>query len=243
MMTDPRSSQELWKSKETALQEKLQTTFKSYQRTVLEIERITKKIASKLDLDRAAEVGRVCSSVLEFYLRESQVTRNDLEALLAANPKKANDKFEIRKRVRFGMNKKTIKTLLEELDEYNKSLERFTEKSEKIETYHRASKPSYASRLQRLQRYAKTLHESLTMCWSCSCKSAHRTSLQLEPRENIFTPKAQKQIGAQKTSFSVAFSTLSSDGSGVPWLVQAAEIYVEDEEDEYLIPIPSPKPR
>ena len=56
MMSDPGSSQELWKSKETALQDKLQNTYKSYQRTMMEIEKITKRIASKLDLDRAAEV-------------------------------------------------------------------------------------------------------------------------------------------------------------------------------------------
>ncbi|KAL6160366.1 hypothetical protein ACJQWK_09172 [Exserohilum turcicum] len=226
MMTDPAASQELWKSKEAALQDKLQNTYSSYQRTMADIERITKKIASKLDLDRAAEL-----------------TRNDLEALLAANPKKANDnRYEIRKRVRFGMNKKTVKALLEELDECNKSLERFTEKSEKIETYHRATKPSYASRLQKLQRYAKTLHESLSVCWSCSCKSSHRTSLQLEPRGNVFAFRGQKPTESPKTSFGVAFSTMDADGSGVPWLIQAAEISVEDEdEDECLAPMASPR--
>jgi hypothetical protein len=57
MISDPRASQKLWKSKETALQEKLGKTYSSYQSTMGEIERITKKIASRLDLDRAAEVG------------------------------------------------------------------------------------------------------------------------------------------------------------------------------------------
>lgn len=160
---------------------------------------------------------------------------------MIANPKKTNDKFEIRKRVRFGMNKKTIKALLEELDECNKSLERFTEKSEKIETYHRATKPSYASRLQKLQQYAKTLHESLSICWSCSCKLSHRTSLQLEPREHVFAAKGQKPMDMPKTSFRVAFSTAASDVSGVPWLIQAAEISVQ-EEDECLV-VTSPKPK
>lgn len=61
MTADPGSSQELWKSKETALQDKLQHAYKSYQRTMSEIERITKAIASKLDLDRAAEVGTMHS--------------------------------------------------------------------------------------------------------------------------------------------------------------------------------------
>lgn len=61
MMTDPAASQELWKSKEAALQDKLQNTYSSYQRTMADIERITKKIASKLDLDRAAEVEQAGS--------------------------------------------------------------------------------------------------------------------------------------------------------------------------------------
>lgn len=71
MMTDPGSSQELWKSKAEALQDKLQTTYKSYQRTVFEIEKITKKIASKLDLDRAAEVGTENGRMLERCLYKS----------------------------------------------------------------------------------------------------------------------------------------------------------------------------
>ena len=144
--------------------------------------------------------------------------------------------------MRFGMNKKTIKALLEELDECNKSLERFTEKSEKIETYHRATKPSYASRLQKLQRYAKTLHESLSVCWSCSCKLSHRTSLELEPREDVFALRGQKPTAMPKTSFRVAFSTTASDVSGVSWLVQAAEICVEDEE-EGIVTMAPPKPK
>ncbi|RAR06843.1 hypothetical protein DDE82_003074 [Stemphylium lycopersici] len=226
MTADPGSSQELWKSKETALQDKLQHAYKSYQRTMSEIERITKAIASKLDLDRAAEL-----------------TRNDLEALLAANPKKANDKYEFRKRVRFGMNKKTIKALLEELDECIKSLERFTEKSEKIETYQKATKPSYALRLQKLQRYAKTLHESLRVCWSCSCKSSHQTSLQLEPRGSVFASRAQKESVSAETSFNVAFSTLVSGEGGMPWLIQAAKISVEDEEETRPMSVAPPKPR
>lgn len=57
MMTDP-GSQQLWKSKEMAnkLQEKLQESYQAYQGTIIDIERITRKIASKLDLDRATEV-------------------------------------------------------------------------------------------------------------------------------------------------------------------------------------------
>ncbi|KAL1650588.1 hypothetical protein SLS61_005837 [Didymella pomorum] len=139
MMTDPGSSR-LWKDSQMAekLQDRLQESYHAYQGTIADIERITRQIASKLDLDRANELKR-----------------NDLEALLVANPKKSNDKFEIRKRIRFGMSKKTIKALLEELNDCNRELERFTEKSEKIETYRKAAKPSFATRLQRLSLDAK----------------------------------------------------------------------------------------
>ncbi|KAF3042184.1 hypothetical protein E8E12_008863 [Didymella heteroderae] len=128
MMTDPGSSR-LWRDKQMAakLQDRLQESYHAYQGTIADIERIAKQIASKLDLDRASE----------------QLRRNDLEALLVANPKKSNDKFEIRKRIRFGMSKKTVKALLEELNDCNRELERFTEKSEKIETYRKAAKPSW----------------------------------------------------------------------------------------------------
>jgi hypothetical protein len=134
------------------------------------------------------------------------------------------------------MNKKAIKALLEELDDCNKELERFTEKSEKIETYRKSVKPAFASRLQRIQGYAKSLHDSLL--WSCSCKSSHKTSLQLEPRGNLFVSGMKK---ASKTSFTVSFTTtaVADDAS---WIWQAAEIQV-DEEDLISTPLPSPKPR
>lgn len=141
------------------------------------------------------------------------------------------------------MSKKTIKALLEELDDCNKELERFTEKSEKIETYRKSVKPSYATRLQRLQGYAKTLHSSLTMCWSCSCKSSHYTSLQLEPRGNIFAHGSKKSITSSKTSFNVSFSTTSVECDVSPWTWQAAEIQVEEEDDMSPTPVPSPKPK
>jgi mevalonate kinase len=48
-----------WKEQEmvSKLQERLQESYQAYQSTIADIERITKKIASKLDLDRAVEVG------------------------------------------------------------------------------------------------------------------------------------------------------------------------------------------
>ncbi|KAF2999365.1 hypothetical protein E8E13_006153 [Curvularia kusanoi] len=202
MMLNPGSAQ-LWKDEYmvSKLQARLQESYHAYQGTIADIERITKQIASKLDLDRAKEL-----------------TRNDLEALLVANPKKGNDKFEFKKRIRFGMSKKTIKALLEELNACNRELERFTEKSEKIETYRKAAKPSFASRLQRIQNYARSVHTSI--CWSC-----------------------KSRLNVKKTSFRVSFSSLR-DGSKASWSWQPAEISVEEEEDELaLTPMSSPKPR
>lgn len=57
MMLNPGSSQ-LWKDERMAskLQDRLQESYHAYQGTIADIERITKQIASKLDLDRAKEV-------------------------------------------------------------------------------------------------------------------------------------------------------------------------------------------
>lgn len=262
MMTDPGSSR-LWKDSQMAekLQDRLQESYHAYQGTIADIERITRQIASKLDLDRANEVREEhllipiiirrpplsCAGCIApdemclpcVILTFLQLKRNDLEALLVANPKKSNDKFEIRKRIRFGMSKKTIKALLEELNDCNRELERFTEKSEKIETYRKAAKPSFATRLQRIQTYAENLHSSL--CWSCTCKDTHRTSLQLEPRGNLYA--SGMKISASKTRFTVSFSSFTS-GPSSTWSWQAAEINIEDERDSILTsPLSSPKPR
>ncbi|CAI6333356.1 unnamed protein product [Periconia digitata] len=218
----------MWKDKsmDLKLQEKLQDSYHAYQSTITDIERITKRIASKLDLDRASELSR-----------------NDLEALIVANPKKDNDRFEFRKRVKFGMSKKSIKALLEELDDCNKELERFTEKSEKIESVRKSVKPSFANGLQRIQKYATGLHDTLSVCFSCACKASHTTSLQLEQRSTLFA-SGRKAKTTTKTSFNVSFSSIPEDAQQV-WNWQAAEIVVEDE-DEYedlLEPQPGQKPR
>jgi hypothetical protein len=57
MMSNPGST-ELWKGKHMVekLQERLHESYQAYQGTIVDIERITKKIASKLDIDRASEV-------------------------------------------------------------------------------------------------------------------------------------------------------------------------------------------
>jgi hypothetical protein len=155
--------------------------------------------------------------------------------MLAANPKKGNDRFEFRRRVKFGMSKKSIKALLGELDECNKELERFTDKSERIETIRRKTiKPSFANRLQRIQKYASTLHETLSTCWSCTCQSSHSTSLQLDQRSDLYTSATvKKSPQSSKTCFKVSFSSNPGHLSQL-WSWQAAEILVEEDEEEDL---------
>ena len=105
-----------------------------------------------------------------------------------ANPKKGNDKFEFRKRIRFGMSKKTVKALLEDLN------------------------------------------ACTSICWSCSCKDSHCTSLQLEHRDNLYASN-KSRLTVKKTSFRVSFSSLQDD-SKASWRWQPAEISVEEEEEE-----------
>lgn len=60
MLLNPGSAQ-LWKDEDMAskLQERLQESYHAYQGTIADIERITKQIASKLDLNRAKEVCKL----------------------------------------------------------------------------------------------------------------------------------------------------------------------------------------
>lgn len=128
------------------------------------------------------------------------------------------------------MSKKSIKALLEELDDCNKELERFTDKSEKIETLRRTVKPSFANRLQRIQKYATSLHETLSVCWSCSCRSHHKTNLQLEQRGSLYATGVKKPSQSLKTCFMVSFLS-NPDGASPHWTCQAAEISVEEEDE------------
>ncbi|KAF2142808.1 uncharacterized protein K452DRAFT_307725 [Aplosporella prunicola CBS 121167] len=210
MITDP--SGDLWKDPEMAikLEEKLGEAYQAYQGTMTDIDAIMKKIASKLDLNRDPTVLKI--------------KRNDLEAMLAANPRsKTGQRFEFTKRAKFSMNKKKIKSLLDELDECNKELERFTEKSEKLEPYRRASKPSLAQKIQKIQSYARTLHYTLLEAFSCSCRDSHCTNLQLEQRELGLKSGVRKTKGEPET-FTISFTDKS-----LPFVWQEARICFSEE--------------
>jgi excinuclease UvrABC helicase subunit UvrB len=63
MLAEPNGP--LWSDEEmvTKLQDRLQESYEAYQSTIADVERIMKKIASKLDLERAAEVGQSLASL------------------------------------------------------------------------------------------------------------------------------------------------------------------------------------
>lgn len=212
MLAEPNG--ELWKDPDmtTKLKHKLDESYGAYHETVKDIERVMRTIAEKLDLERA-----------------TSVTRDDLEAMLVANgrPKPAQ-RFEFRKRVKFTMNRKKIKRLLEELDECNKELERFTEKSEKLEPYRKNSKPSIAQKLQKIQTYARILHHTMVEAFRCSCRASHFTNLHLERRDlNSKSTRMRKATCEPGTIFTVSFTDQSSS-----WLVKEAQIcFSEDDED------------
>lgn len=210
MIAEPHG--DLWKDPEMArkLKLKLDESYGAYHQTIKDVEGIMTKIAEKLDLDRTINV-----------------TRNDLEAMLVANKPKAAQKFEFRKRVKFSMNKKKVKKLLEELDDCNKELERFTEKSEKLEPYRKNSKPSIAQKLQKVQAYARVLHQTLVGAFSCSCRTSHSTNLHLECRELTHKPGWRRATCEPGTIFTISFVDKSSS-----WMVKEAQICFPEDEDE-----------
>lgn len=139
------------------------------------------------------------------------------------------------------MSKKTIKALLAELGECNKELERFIDKSEKLDISRKASRPSFATRLQRIQDLALNLHSSILSSWSCSCRSYHKTSLQLDQRGNLYASGMKKSKPLSKTCFTVSFTSF---GDAIhPWTWQEAEIHIEDEDpcDSPMLPVTKPK--
>lgn len=136
------------------------------------------------------------------------------------------------------MSKKTIKALLEDLHHCNRELERFTDKSEKLETVRKAIKPSFGARLQRIQDLAKNLHSSIVSSWSCSCRSYHKANLQLDQREDIYASGHRRSKSSPKVCFTVSFTT--SEEHVHAWSWQEAEIQIEEDDDFYSAPVALP---
>ncbi|KAF1986003.1 hypothetical protein K402DRAFT_421580 [Aulographum hederae CBS 113979] len=212
-MTDDTSS-DLWSDPiiEKKLKVRLAGSYKAYMHTIQEIEGIMKKIAGKLDIESGSG---------------DPLRRLDLEQLLKSAPSHPSYATEIKKRIKFGISKKYIKRLLEQLRDCNIELERFTEKSERLETYRRASKKTFSHKLQKIQGYAKTLHNVLT--WNCSCRASHRADLLLEQRINCAKHASGQRTGTGDgmICFSVSFLSTCSQ-----WERREAEVQVLELEQD-----------
>ena len=137
------------------------------------------------------------------------------------------------------MSQKTIKARLDELHECNKELQRFTDRSEKLDTYRKTSKPLLANRLKRIQNLAQNLHTTILASWSCSCKTHHKTNLQLEQRGNLFASGIQKSSHSDRTCFVVSFSS-AGDAVAHSWTWQEARIDINEEESDVEKTAPPP---
>ena len=151
--------------------------------------------------------------------------------MVLANPRQASGKFEFKKRVKFGLSKKRIKKLLEELDLNIRELERFADHGEKLE---QRSKGAWKTSLnwERLRQGAEQLHGAVTT-WNCPCQTDHATNLGLEQRLDITKSKRLKRgNGKDDISFSVSFT--SFDMATLEW--REAEVRIEPKQEMEDIP-------
>ncbi|KFY59947.1 hypothetical protein V496_05488 [Pseudogymnoascus sp. VKM F-4515 (FW-2607)] len=164
MLSDPGGA--CWKDggMQKRLEERLDESYLAYLDTIKHIEEIMKTIAKDLKIDHS-----------------DRTTRADLQSLLIKAPRKDNH-YEFGRRVKFGMKLKKFKRLLDELDSENRKLERFTDKTERLEPY-RSAKPTsmFNPPLNDIRLYAKNLYGVLCVGAGCS-QSRHQAKLQLEKR-------------------------------------------------------------
>ncbi|KFY22861.1 hypothetical protein V493_06278 [Pseudogymnoascus sp. VKM F-4281 (FW-2241)] len=163
------------------LEERLDESYQAYLDTIKHMEGIMKAIAKDLKIDQS-----------------DRTTRADLQSLLIKAPRKDN-RFEFGRRVKFGMKLKKFKRLLDELDIENRKLERFTDKTERLEP-NRCAKPTsiFNPPLNDIRLYAKNLYEVLCVGAGCS-QSRHQAKLQLEKR---LYPKRTKASWKQSKEIS-----------------------------------------
>ncbi|KFY36392.1 hypothetical protein V494_05049 [Pseudogymnoascus sp. VKM F-4513 (FW-928)] len=182
MISDPGGA--CWKdvSMQNRLEERLDESYQAYLDTIKQIEEIMKTIAKDLKIDQS-----------------DRTTRADLQSLLMKAPRKDNQ-FEFGRRVKFGMRRKKFKRLLDELDSENQKLERFTNKTERLESYRTTTKTTsiFNPPLHDIRLYAKNLYGVLCVGAGCS-QSRHQAKLQLEKR---LYPKRSKTSWKQPKEIS-----------------------------------------
>lgn len=91
-------------------------------------------------------------------------------------------------RIKITLKKRVYKELLDEIDQANKDLRKFTQQSislEPIKRERRSKRP--IAELKLIRKHAASLYRVLMndKAWKCSCKTHHRVSLCLEARPKI----------------------------------------------------------
>jgi hypothetical protein len=139
------------------------------------------------------------------------VTRNELEALILANPPTSTSghgatKYEFRRRVKFVMKKRGVERMLERLKACNARLEGFTEKAEKLEEPYKSGwKSGFTIPLDKIQSYASSLHRVLARAWGCSAHTSHCANLMLEDRMVRTIKKKRNASKDHTTCFKMSF--------------------------------------
>ncbi|OCL12164.1 hypothetical protein AOQ84DRAFT_285759 [Glonium stellatum] len=215
MVANPNS--ELWKNSEMEekFQVRLGSAYKAYTYTMTEIEDAMDEISRRLDIDRAVNA-----------------TRNDLEAIVIANPRIPSEgaglgHYRFKKRVKFSMKKQKVKQLLGQLEHCIARLDGFTDKAEKLEPYHNNRKSKFTVPIHLIQQHAKNLHQVLSQAWTCSSHPSHHTNLLLGQR--IVKSKAKSSIHSKtecELADEVTRFTLSMSNNSLPSQWKYAEVQV-----------------
>ncbi|GAB7349706.1 hypothetical protein MBLNU459_g0447t1 [Dothideomycetes sp. NU459] len=173
---------ELWKQPDIAgrLEDHLGSVHEAYHYTLMDIQEVIEELVAMLDIER-----------------QGQSVPVHLESLLAAHPRKGKiDRdtrtfttlYEFKTRLKFSLKSVRVDPLLKKLEEYNEQLERFTEKSKKLEkarTKTRSGKGqnlAFATPLHQVQQSASKLHRVLKGAWTCPQHAGYGMNLKLEHR-------------------------------------------------------------
>ncbi|TVY83720.1 hypothetical protein LSUE1_G003386 [Lachnellula suecica] len=206
------------------LRTRLRESYGAYERTVQRMEELLKDLAKKLSIDHARTA--------------------DLESLLANNPQREG-KFEFSKRVKFSMSRKRMKSILDELDDYNKQLEGFTTKTSQLDSFESSVKSTLSLPFNdQIRSYAKNLYK--VICLGIDCQYSHKAKLKLEQRSKAqkfgSRPHAAKQARRSEISFTLSFQISSAvRASSEPTIVwQDTRIRAITAEDIFPTSIPLP---
>ncbi|KAI1151728.1 hypothetical protein F4825DRAFT_421934 [Nemania diffusa] len=158
-------------------------------------------------LRRYEECMRKIANKLRHMRRLLDASKDDLNALLAANPLIQGRNFEFKERISFSIERGALSTLIESLREDRLSLKTII-KGMKTEREYTTKLPSRESsiisaRLTRVSAYAKSLFIATCQPCTCKCQTNHKVLLELQAR--IPATRTSKVPGL-RGNFSMTFN-------------------------------------